>query len=47
MTGKRYRHEDEWKRAEEMLNRGEITVKNLREKIRKGEWRFEFEKMFF
>jgi len=43
MIGKRYRHEYEWKRVEEMLNRGEITLKELREKLKKGEWRFEFE----
>ena len=46
MTGKRYRHEQEWKRVEEMLNRGEITLKELRERLKKGEWRFEFEKMY-
>jgi hypothetical protein len=47
MTGRRYRHEDEWKRVEEMLNRGEITVKELREKLKKGEWRIEFEESLF
>jgi hypothetical protein len=30
-----------------MLNRGEITVKELREKLKKGEWRFEFEESLF
>ena len=44
MTGKKYRHEYEWKRVEEMLNKGEITLKELREKLKKGEWRFLFEK---
>ncbi len=43
MTRRKYRHEDEWKRVEEMLNKGEITVKELREKLKKGEWRFMFE----
>ncbi len=47
MTGRRYRHEDEWKRVEEMLNSGEVTLKELRERLRKGEWRFEFEKALF
>ena len=41
MTGKKYKHE---RRVEEMLNKGEITLKELREKLKKGEWRFEFEK---
>ena len=45
MIGKRYRHEYEWKRVEEMLNSGEITLKELRERLKKGEWRFEFEKI--
>lgn len=45
MIGRKYRHEQEWKRVEEMLNRGEITLKELREKLKKGEWRFEFEKI--
>ncbi|RLF03619.1 MAG: hypothetical protein DRJ64_08200 [Thermoprotei archaeon] len=45
MTGRKYRHEQEWKRVEEMLNRGEITLKELREKLKKGEWVFEFEDM--
>jgi len=44
MTGKRYRHEEEWKIVEEMLNKGEITLKELRERLKKGEWRFEFER---
>ncbi len=43
MTGRRYRHEDEWRRVEEMLNSGEITLKELRDKLKKGEWRFGFE----
>jgi len=47
MIGKRYRHEDEWKKVEEMLNSGEITLKELRERLKKGEWRFEFEKVLF
>lgn len=45
MTGRKYRHEDEWKRFKEMLNKGEITVKELRKKLKKGEWRFMFEEM--
>ena len=45
MTGRKYRHEQEWRRVEEMLNRGEITLKELREKLKKGEWVFEFEDM--
>ncbi|WP_456330657.1 hypothetical protein [Archaeoglobus sp.] len=45
MTGRKYRHEEEWRKVEEMLNRGEITLKELREKLKKGEWRFEFEKI--
>ena len=45
MLGKSYRHENEWKRVEEMLNKGEITLKDLREKLKKGEWRFEFEEI--
>ena len=45
MTGKRYRHEHEWKRVEDMLNKGEITLRELREKLKKGEWRFEFERI--
>jgi len=45
MVGKKYRHEDEWKRAEEMLNRGEIDIRELRERLKKGEWRFIFEEM--
>ena len=45
MTGKKYRHENEWRRVEEMLNKGEITLKELREKLKKGEWKFEFEKI--
>ena len=45
MTGKKYRHEYEWKRVEEMLNKGEITLKELREKLKKGEWKFEFEEV--
>ncbi|RLI79955.1 hypothetical protein DRP04_08650, partial [Archaeoglobales archaeon] len=43
MTGRKYRHEQEWKRVEEMLNRGEITLKELRERLKNGEWRFECE----
>jgi len=45
MTRKKYRHEYEWRRVEEMLNKGEITLKELREKLKKGEWRFEFERI--
>ena len=45
MTGKKYRHENEWRRVEEMLNRGEITLRELRDKLKKGEWRFEFERL--
>jgi len=45
MVGKKYRHEDEWRRVEKILNKGEITLKELREKLKKGEWRFEFEKL--
>lgn len=40
MLGRSYRHEREWKKVEEMLNRGEITLKELRERLKKGEWRF-------
>ncbi|WP_148212092.1 hypothetical protein [Ferroglobus placidus] len=43
MLGRNHRHEYEWKKVEEMLNKGEITLKELREKLKKGEWRFEFE----
>ncbi len=43
MAGRKYRHEQEWKRVEEMLNRGKITLKELRERLKKGEWRFLFE----
>ncbi len=45
MIGRKYRHESEWKRVEEMLNKEEITLKELREKLKKGEWRFEFEEI--
>lgn len=45
MIGRKYRHEEEWKKVEGMLNRGEITLKELREKLKKGEWRFGFEEM--
>ena len=45
MTGKKYRHEYEWRRVEEILNKGEIMLKELREKLKKGEWRFEFEEL--
>ncbi|WP_290901278.1 hypothetical protein [Ferroglobus sp.] len=45
MLGRSYRHEHEWKKVEEMLNKGEITLKELRERLKNGEWRFEFERM--
>jgi len=45
MIGRRYGHEQEWKKVEDMLNSGEITLKELREKLKKGKWRFEFEEL--
>ena len=38
-------HEQEWKNVKEMLNGGEITLKKLKEKLKKGVWRFEFEEL--
>jgi hypothetical protein len=47
MIGKRYSHEGEWRKVEDMLNSGEITLKELRERLKRGVWRFEFEEQLF
>ena len=43
MTGTKYRHEHEWKRAEQMMKDGKLTYESLREQIKKGEYKFLFE----
>lgn len=43
MTDRKYRHEHEWKRVEEMMKEGKLTYETLREQLNKGEFKFLFE----
>jgi ATP-dependent DNA ligase len=43
LTGTGYRLDDEWKRVEERLNKGEISLEELRKKINSLEIKYEFE----
>jgi len=45
LTGTEYSLEGEWKRVEEMLNRGEITLEELRRRINDLEIKYEFEEL--
>lgn len=43
MTGRKYRHEHEWKRAEQLMKEGKLTYETLKEQLRKEEFKFLFE----
>jgi hypothetical protein len=43
MTGRKYRHEHEWKRVEDMLNQGRLSLEELRNKLDREEFKFLFE----
>ncbi|NOZ59965.1 MAG: ATP-dependent DNA ligase [Euryarchaeota archaeon] len=45
LTGTEYSLEGEWKRVEEMLNKGEITLEELRRRINDLEIKYEFEEL--
>lgn len=43
MTGHKYRHEHEWRRIEEEMNQGRLTLEELRAKLDDGSYVFLFE----
>ena len=45
MTGTKYRHEHEWKRVEQLMNEGKLSVEELRKKLKKQEFKFLFEEL--
>lgn len=43
MTGKKYRHEHEWKIVEQKMNEGRLSFEELKEQLDKQEYKFLFE----